>query len=81
MTDVKPTTPVPPEYQLAIRQLEVAMRRLRLVGELLAENGCDCSCGHAAEGHDEGCERCLACRVEKVLQGDHPRIALGADDN
>lgn len=39
------------------------------VNELLAKNGCDCECDHDAESHDEDCERCLACRIDAVLNG------------
>lgn len=38
------------------------------IGELLSENGCDCACGHDAEGHDGDCERCLGCRIEELLR-------------
>lgn len=38
------------------------------IGELLSKNGCDCECGHDAEGHDGACERCLGCRIEELLR-------------
>jgi hypothetical protein len=37
------------------------------IGDLLSDNGCDCECGHDWEGHDDECDRCLACRVNDVL--------------
>ena len=40
---------------------------IEAVGELLAENGCDCACEHHTDEHDADCERCLACRIEAAL--------------
>lgn len=37
------------------------------IGSLLSEHGCDCECDHSIEDHDDGCERCLACRIGNVL--------------
>lgn len=36
---------------------------LARIGELLAQNGCDCDCDHHPDEHDEDCVRCLACLV------------------
>lgn len=41
--------------------------KLEAIGDLLAENGCDCDCGHHPEEHDDDCKRCLACRVSAVV--------------
>lgn len=41
--------------------------KVRAVGELLAENGCDCECDHHPDEHDAKCERCLACRISAAL--------------
>jgi len=49
--------------------LEDLRRAEREIGALLTANGCDCDCEHDAEGHDDDCERCLACRVEAALRG------------
>src|ERR1700761_4430137 len=37
------------------------------IGELLADNGCECECGHHPEDHNEECEHCFPCRVQAVL--------------
>lgn len=37
------------------------------IGALLALNGCSCDCGHDSEGHDDECERCLACQIQLAL--------------
>jgi hypothetical protein len=39
------------------------------VKKLLGDNGCDCTCDHHPTEHEDDCERCLACRIEKVLSG------------
>jgi hypothetical protein len=44
-------------------------QRIHDVLDLIAKNGCDCECDHDVESHDADCERCLACRIEAVLQG------------
>lgn len=45
------------------------VRRVRsAVGAVLAAAGCGCYCGHDSEGHDDSCERCLACRIEEALR-------------
>lgn len=48
-------------------KLEAAERALAAAVSLLEKNGCGCDCGHDSEGHDDECDRCLACRIEKAL--------------
>ena len=45
------------------------MTALREVGNLIADNGCDCDCGCAfADGeHNSECHPCLACRLSDVV--------------
>ena len=45
-----------------------AARSLDKVRALLSENGCDCTCEHHYEEHDDECELCLACRVGEVMK-------------
>jgi hypothetical protein len=52
------------------KALDELVRLRTTIGELLARNGCDCDCEHGAEDHDEGCERCLACRIAAALDGE-----------
>jgi hypothetical protein len=42
-----------------------ASARLHAVRELLSANVCTCECEH--DEHDDGCERCLACRIAEVV--------------
>ena len=44
----------------------VALDKLRRIGRLLEDNGCDCECGCDSDGHDDQCEICLACRIGEV---------------
>ena len=44
--------------------------KIDLITGILARNGCDCDCDHSAEEHDDDCERCLACRIAHVLEGE-----------
>lgn len=39
---------------------------------VIGDAGCSCECDHVAayEDHEEGCERCLGCRIEQALRGD-----------
>lgn len=56
------------EFNKEIERLKAELARVRHdVGELLAENGCDCDCEHSYRDHDDDCERCLACRIEAAL--------------
>jgi hypothetical protein len=69
------------EGEHALRQLDKALTErdalaarvplleamVRKVGELLAENGCDCECDHHPDEHDAECERCLGCRISAAL--------------
>jgi len=41
--------------------------KIEAVGELLAENGCDCDCDHGYDDHNVECDRCLACRIDAAL--------------
>jgi hypothetical protein len=42
--------------------------RVEAVRLLLEANGCDCDCEHDdTEGHNDDCERCLACRISWAL--------------
>jgi hypothetical protein len=41
--------------------------KIHAIGELIADNGCDCECDHDFESHDDDCERCLACRISAAL--------------
>ena len=41
--------------------------RVKAVGRVLSENGCDCECECVAGEHDDDCDRCLACRVEDAI--------------
>lgn len=45
-----------------------AEAKLASIGQLLAQNGCDCSCDHHADEHNNDCALCLACRIGHVLQ-------------
>lgn len=38
------------------------------IGQVLVDNGCDCTCGDEPGTHDDDCEICLACRVEAAMQ-------------
>lgn len=38
------------------------------VREVLIAVGCDCSCGHDSEGHNDDCDRCSACRITAEMQ-------------
>lgn len=40
--------------------------KLRVL-KLIEQNGCDCECEHHLEEHDDDCERCLACSIEKAI--------------
>lgn len=51
----------------ALDEVERLQANRLAVGELLAENGCDCECEHHHEEHDAECERCLACRISAAL--------------
>lgn len=48
-------------------RIEDLKARVAAVGKVLEHNGCDCECGHAADDHDDDCERCLACCVSEAL--------------
>src|SRR5690242_14596194 len=54
-----------PKLVERIAELEA---KLRSVGDLLSENGCDCDCDHHHEEHDDDCERCLACRIGEAIR-------------
>ena len=45
--------------------------RLRAIGDLLEQNGCDCECDHHPEEHADDCDRCLACRINDALGPDY----------
>jgi hypothetical protein len=49
------------------REVQRLRARVDAVGQVLAENGCDCECGCHAGEHDDDCDRCLACRVQDVI--------------
>ena len=55
-----------------ISRAEVAFRRIEAALDVLGDAGCSCECDHVAayDDHEEGCERCLACRIEHALRGD-----------
>lgn len=56
-----------------LRAIEkAALRTAATIGVVLAANGCDCDCGHDAEGHDDACERCLGCRICAALGTQPP---------
>ena len=59
-----------PEYDHTDVIVEVYDEEMKLdrVGECLAQNGCDCDCGHDSGGHDDDCDRCLACRVDTAMR-------------
>jgi len=44
-----------------------ATEKLYKVRELLSVNGCDCECGCDCDGHEDDCERCLACRIAEAV--------------
>lgn len=48
-------------------ELRILSEQLRKVGDLLADNGCDCGCDHHPDEHGDECERCLPCRISAVL--------------
>jgi hypothetical protein len=54
-------------YKDRNRKWRDAADKLDLVRGLLARNGCDCDCDHDTESHDDGCDRCLACRIDGVV--------------
>ena len=64
------------EFQtgLVAQALAGKVARTDAVNRLLSANGCDCECNYTCEdGHDENCERCLACRIDAALNGkDEP---------
>jgi hypothetical protein len=45
-----------------------ADEKLLAVRELLSANGCDCECGCDYDGHEDDCERCLACRIADAVR-------------
>lgn len=53
---------------------EIARIKDRL-GEVLAANGCECECDCIQEpdGHEDDCDPCLACRVDRVVWKESPR--------
>lgn len=56
--------------KIALADRDQARARLAAVGDVIAENGCNCDCdclvGH--EPHEEDCDPCLACRIQVVLK-------------
>lgn len=48
-------------------EVERLRARVNAVGRVLSENGCDCDCGCFWDEHGDGCDRCLACRVEDAI--------------
>lgn len=52
---------------LALARIEELETARHAIGELLADNGCDCGCDHDYESHDEDCDRCLPCRISAAL--------------
>lgn len=40
--------------------------RIKAVGELIADHGCDCTCGHEPGMHAD-CTPCLGCRIDALL--------------
>jgi hypothetical protein len=42
--------------------------RVGAVKLLLEANGCDCDCDHHHSEHDDGCDRCLACRISWAIE-------------
>lgn len=46
---------------------KAADAKLRAIGSLLSDNGCDCDCDHGYEDHEDDCTLCLACRIGEVL--------------
>lgn len=48
-------------------EVERLKARIDAVGRVLAESGCDCDCGCFWDEHGDGCDRCLACRVEDAI--------------
>lgn len=58
------------EARAEIEQAQTRLATLRHgIGQLLAQNGCDCECDHTSEEHEPTCARCFACRVAAVLDG------------
>lgn len=58
------------ERDRAERERDVAHERIDAALDVLGDAGCSCECGHHHEEHDEDCERCLGCRIERALRGD-----------
>lgn len=51
------------------------------VGEVLADNGCNCDCEHHPEEHEADCEACVACQIGYEMTGVmrhpmHPRVEI-----
>lgn len=55
-------------YDESNRLWREAEARLDAVRVLLSSAGCDCSCDHSAEEHDDDCKRCFECRVEAAIK-------------
>lgn len=51
----------------ALAERDEATAKLGTVAKLLVANGCDCECGYDSEGHDDDCERCLACKISAAI--------------
>jgi hypothetical protein len=58
------------EWEARCLKAEAEVERLReSVGSVLSDHGCSCDCGCDQESHRPDCQRCLACCVEKALEG------------
>lgn len=58
-----------------ISRAEKALAAIARVTEVLDDNGCDCKCWHRhevhhLEDHNDDCDRCLACRIKRAIEGD-----------
>ncbi len=50
-----------------ITRLRAAEARIERVGAILSDEGCDCYCDCASDGHNADCDLCLACRIDREV--------------
>ncbi len=55
-------------YNERNRLWRAAEDKLDAVRTLLAQNGCDCECGHHPDECDDECEPCFACQISAAVQ-------------
>ena len=56
-------------YEPLVKAVRVAYDKMKAIGDLVSENGCDCECDCTVNYEELGkdCEPCFACRIADVL--------------